>query len=33
MMIDGSVKPNRKFGFKLESLHVIEKRYIMSERF
>ena len=26
-MIDGSVKHNRKFGFKLQSLHVIEKHY------
>ena len=27
IMIDGSVKSNRKFGFKLQSSHVIEKRY------
>ena len=27
IMIDGSVKRNRKFGFKLQSSHVIEKRY------
>ena len=27
IMIDGSVKRNRKFDFKLQSLHVIEKRY------
>ena len=26
-MIDGSVKRNRKFGFELQSSHVIEKRY------
>ena len=25
IMIDGSVKRNRKFGFKLQSSHVIEK--------
>ena len=29
-MIDGNVKRNHKFGFKLQSLHVIEKRYKMS---
>ena len=27
IMIDGSVKRNRKFGFKLQSSHVIEKHY------
>ena len=27
IMIDGSVKRNRKFGFKLQSPHVIEDRY------
>ena len=27
IMIDGSVRCNRKFGFKLQSLHVIEKPY------
>ena len=27
IMIDGSVKRNRKFGLKLQSSHVIEKRY------
>ena len=27
IMIDGSVKRNRKFGFKLQSSHVIEKRF------
>ena len=27
IMIDGSVKRNRKFGFKLQSSYVIEKRY------
>ena len=27
IMIDGSVKRNRKFGFKFQSSHVIEKRY------
>ena len=27
IMIDASIKPNRKFDFKLESLHVIENRY------
>ena len=31
IMIDGSVKRNRKFGFKLQSSHVIEKRYKSSE--
>ena len=30
IMIDGSVKRNRKFGFKLWSSHVIEKRYKMN---
>ena len=27
IMIDGSIKRNRKFSFKLQSSHVIEKRY------
>ena len=27
IMIDGSVKRNGKFGFKLQSSHVIEKHY------
>ena len=27
IIIDGSVKRNRKFGLKLQSSHVIEKRY------
>ena len=27
IMIDGSVKRNREFGFKLQSSRVIEKRY------
>ena len=27
IMIDGSVKCNRKFGFKLHSSHVIQKHY------
>ena len=27
IMIDGSVKRNRKFGFILQSSHVIELRY------
>ena len=27
IMIDGSLKHNRKFGFKLQSSRVIEKRY------
>ena len=31
IMIDGSVKRNRKFGFKLYSSHVIEKRYNTDE--
>ena len=30
IMIDGSVKRNRKSGFKLQSSHVIEKRYNVS---
>ena len=27
IMIDGSIKRNRKLSFKLKSSHVIEKRY------
>ena len=27
IMIDGCIKRNRNFGFELQSLHVIEKRY------
>ena len=30
IMIDGSVKRNHKFGFKLQSSHVIEKCYNMN---
>ena len=32
IMIDGSVKRNRKFGLKLQSSHVIEKRFNQSSR-
>ena len=31
IIIDSSVKCNRKFGFKLQSSHVIEKRYKLIE--
>ena len=31
IMIDCSVKHNRKFGFKLQSLHVIEKHYKLKQ--
>ena len=32
IMIDGSVKHNRKFDFKLQSSHVIENHYKSPEK-